>query len=115
MQYTRKCKKTIIDLSHDSLLLDVEIPGFDELPEDYFAPESTHGHHHSTNRSKHGLSSFADYKRSLYCTRIVYPWLFPKTEGRKVSKSFAFKIIIVDQLSNFKLTIKIGNLKGVNA
>ena len=38
MYYTRKCKKTIIDLSNDSLQLDAEIPGFHELPQDYFAP-----------------------------------------------------------------------------
>ena len=38
-RYTRKSKKTVIDLQNDYIILDVKLNGFNDLPETLFPPE----------------------------------------------------------------------------
>ena len=102
-QYTRRCRDTVIDLSNDSLLLDVELQGLNDTPKQYFFSDRVQWAA-SPLGGPEG-TTFDEYKKELVCTKIAFPNYSKKTPG-------PFKVRLVDKLTRFTLTIKVRNLVG---
>ena len=66
MQYTRKCKKTIIELRNDTLYIDIDLSGGSSSAETSPMP-----------RSRVGMN-FSEYCANLRFAKLVYPAHYPR-------------------------------------
>ena len=66
MQYTRKCKKTIIELRNDTLYIDIDLSGGTNSAETSPLP-----------RSRAGMN-FSEYRANLRFAKLVYPAHYPR-------------------------------------